>query len=463
MSIALRDYQTRLINRARAQMARGKKRVLCVMPTGAGKTVTAAAMVESAIAKGRRVGWLAHRSELVEQAATTLERFGLDVGVVSAKSRRSPAPLAPVQVCSIQTLLARQSDRPKLDMLVWDEAHHANDSAEEWTGLLASYPGVRIVGLTATPECGNGAGLGGSFDAIVVGPTVRELMALWEQDHTQGLVPCRWVGPDRMLEPGQIAQDPVVGYREYGRGERGEWRQAILFAKSVEEAHRYAAAFNAAGVRAECVTGMTGNADREASLELFRRGVVRVLTNVYVLTEGTDLPMAEVIMLARGAGSASIYLQMVGRGLRPSPGKTSCLLWDGRGVAHLHGYPDDERAYSLEGRGITLVREAACAVCRKPLGDGYPCSRCGYEPEAATSEGTGETEVVGVPMSPARRWGSAADEQQRTRTLLKWAREVVARGQKPGVLRYKWRGVFGDELSPARLQWALEEVRRGAA
>lgn len=458
--IALRDYQTRLIHAARAEMLRGKRRVLCVMPTGAGKTVTAAAMVESAVAKGRRVGWLTHRAELVEQAATTLERFGLTVGVVSAKSRRLPALLASVKVCSIQTLLARESDRPELDVLFWDEAHHANDSAKEWTGLLASYPGAPIVGLTATPECGSGAGLGGSFDALVVGPTVRELTALWEQDHTQGLVPCRWVGPDRMLEAGQIAQDPVVGYREYGRGEHGEWRQAILFAKSVEEAHKYAASFNAAGVRAECVTGVTGNADREASLNLFRRGVVRVLTNVYVLTEGTDLPMAEVIMLARGAGSASIYLQMVGRGLRPSPGKTSCLLWDGRGVAHLHGQPDDERAYSLDGRGITLVREAACAVCRQPLGDGYPCSRCGYKPESATGEGTGETEVVGVPMSPARRWGTTADEQQRTRTLLKWVREATEKGHRPTAVRHKWRGVFGDELSVARLQWAIEEVRR---
>ena len=457
MTISLRDYQERAKVAVRAEMAAGRRRVVLVLPTGAGKTRVGASVCEDAVARGNPVVWLAHRSELVEQAASTIEGHGLRVGVIAAQSKRRPDPGAPIQVASIQTLVARPDQRPPCKLMIPDECHHLSSDAEVWTALVREYPGVALLGLTATPETGRGAGLRDMFDALVTGATVRELTALWQSDSTQGLVPCRVIRPDKLLDPGQIAQGPVDAYCDHAPG-----RQAILFARNVEEARRYAGEFAARGVRAECVTGDTPDADRDAALQLFRRGVVRVLCNVYVMTEGTDLPMAEVVILARGAGSAGIYLQMTGRGLRPWPGKTECLLIDLRGVSHHPqiGLPDDERAFSLDGRGISLVKgDARCAVCKELLeGGSYPCPRCQYEP--TSGEGAGETTVVGMPLSAARRWGGAADEQQRTRTLLKWVREALARGHKPTIARHKWRGTFGDELSATRLQWAIEEVRR---
>jgi superfamily II DNA or RNA helicase len=281
----------------------------------------------------------------------------------------------------------------------------------------------------------------------VVGATVAQLT---DWGH---LVPLEGVRPESMLEPGHIAQDPVEAYLEHARGPVG-YRQGILFARSVEEAQRYAAALTGRGVRAECVTASTPAADRSAALELFRRGVIRVLTNVYVMTEGTDLPMAEVCILARGAGSAGMLLQMVGRVLRPSPGKASALLIDLRGVTHLHGYPEDERTYSLVGKGMRRV--GRCCVCKDPLDGGYPCAGCGYEP---TGPGDGlETVVAGVALEKFGRM-RAQSVDQRQETLDRWVRKAIEAGHKVTSVRYRWRAVYGEDLGFERLRAAEMRAR----
>ena len=442
-AISLRDYQEAAISMVRAEMRRGRRRVVLVLPTGAGKTRLGASVVASAVAKGTRVLWLAHRTELVDQACATLHGFGLAVGCVSASSAWPHRDGAPVQVASIQTLLAREAHRPPAGLLVWDEAHHASEAAEAWSGLLDAYQGVPLLGLTATPERGDGAGLAPLFDGLVVGATVRQLT-------TQGhLVPCEVVRPARMLEPGHIAQAPLVAYQAHGAA-----RQGLVFARSVEEARTMAADFNAAGVRAECVTATTPADDRDAALELFRRGVVRVLTNVYVLTEGTDLPSAAVCILARGAGSAGIYLQMVGRVLRPAPGKRSALLLDLRGVSHVHGMPEDERAYALSGRGISLAGSRHCQVCGAIV-EGYPCDSCGYAP---TSGDAAETVVTNEPLVKFAR-KIAEGPQQRHETLLRWVAAALEKGHQPASVRHKWRAVYGGDLSSADVMAAVREVR----
>ena len=452
-ALDLRPYQGAAIVACRREMAAvaegggGHKRVVLVLPTGAGKTRVAASVVASALAKGGRVLWLAHRAELVEQACATLEGFGIPVGVVAASSGRRPRPDAGCQVASIQTLLARGSERPPATLLIWDECHHASEAAECWAGLLDAYRGVPLLGLTATPERGDGVGLAPLFDGLVVGAAVRELT---EAGH---LVPYEILRPASMLEPGQIAQDPVAAYLAHGEG-----RQGILFARNVEEAQRYAEALGAAGVRSECVTAQTRDAHRDAALELFRRGTVRVLTNVYVLTEGTDLPAAAVCILARGAGSCGIFVQMVGRVLRPSPGKRSALILDLRGITHNPriGLPDDERVYSLEGRGITPACTRHCQVCAAVL-ESYPCAACGYCPtagEAAT------TEVMGVPLvkfARMRQMGLG----EREAWVLGRVRAALAKGHKPSSVRHVFRAVFGEELATSAVMAAVAEVQRG--
>ena len=436
--IDLRDYQRDAIASVREAMRTGGKRVVLVLPTGAGKTRTGAAVVERAVLRRRRVVWLAHRTELIEQTAKTLHEHGLPVGVVAASSAWPIDPAAPVQVCSVQTLLARPH-RPPADLLVWDECHHASESAPAWAALLAAYPDVPAIGLTATPERGDGSGLAPLFDRIVSGVTVRELTA---QGH---LVPCDAVRPARLLKPGQLAQEPLAAYIEHSPGQQG-----FLFAKSVEEAQRYADEFAAAGVRAVCIHAGTTPHDRGVAIELFRQGVIRILANVYIFTEGTDLPMAQVCILARGASTAGIYLQMVGRVLRPHRGKKSATLIDLRGVSHVHLMPEDERLYSLEGKGITSSEVAKCKVCSQALGPtGYPCV-CGYAPEAG-EEKPGESEVTADPLVKYARM-IAQGPTQRFETLVRWLRAADAKGHKRGAVRHKWKAVY-QEL-PDNETWA---------
>jgi len=444
-ALSLRPYQEEAIRGVRRVMGRGQRRVCLVLPTGGGKTRTAAAVVQSALGRGNRVLWLAHRAELVEQACATLEAFGLPVGVVAASSGRAARPDSPVQVASIQTLVARDAVRPPAELIIWDECHHASEAAECWSGLLDAYRGVPMIGLTATPERGDGAGLAPLFNGLVVGASVAQLTA---QGH---LVPYEILRPARTLGPGEVAQNPVAAYLAHGGG-----RQGILFARNVEEAERYAAALGQAGVRAECVTATTPTADREAAVELYRRGVVRVLTNVYCLTEGVDLPAAAVCILARGAGAPGIAIQMWGRVLRPSPGKTSALILDLRGITHgpRIGLPDDDRAYSLEGHGIRLATERHCQVCSAVI-ESYPCPACGYCPEAGDAA---ETVVTGDPLVKFAR-KRAEGEAERHATLLRWVREALGRGWKPGSVRFKWRAVYGEDLDMRRLMLAVQEVR----
>lgn len=446
--ISLRDYQQSAVLRVREAMRDGGKRVVLVLPTGAGKTRTGSAIVERAVMRGSKVVWLAHRTELIDQTAKTLHDFGLPVGVVAASSAWPIDLSAPVQVCSVQTLLAREH-RPPADLLVWDECHHASEAAPAWAALLAAYPNVRTLGLTATPERGDGSGLGPLFDRLVVGVTVRELT---EQGH---LVPCEVDRPNRLLKPGQLAQDPLARYLKVTPGQQG-----FLFAKSVEEAQRYAEQFTAAGVRAVCVHAGTKAEERTVALELFKQGVVKILSNVYVFTEGTDLPMAQVCILARGASTAGIYLQMVGRVLRPHRGKTSATLIDLRGVSHVHLMPEDERKFELEGKGITACGGdlAKCKVCNSALGDGYPCAKCGYAPDAGDDKSS-TSEVVDEPMEKFARM-IAQGPQQRFETLVRWIRAADVKQWKRSSVKHKWRAVYGAPPNPEAWAKACAEADR---
>lgn len=445
--ISLRDYQHDAVNLVRGAFRDGGKRVVLVVPTGGGKTRIGSAIAERAIMRGRRVLWLAHRTELIEQTAKTLHEHGLSVGVIAASSAWPIDLAAPIQVASIQTLLARDI-RPDAQLVIPDECHHISESAPQWASLFESYAGVPTVGLTATPERGDGSGLAPVFDRLVVGTTVRALTA---DGH---LVPCEVVRPGRLLKPGNLAQEPLAAYQEHTPGQQG-----FLFAKSVEEAQQYADQFSAAGIRTACIHAGTKPDDRAVALELFKQGVVRILSNVYIFTEGTDLPQASVCILARGASTAGIYLQMVGRVLRPHRSKTKATLIDLRGVSHVHLMPEDERLYSLEGKGITSSEVAKCKVCSQALGTaGYPCAGCGYAPEAGDNGANG-SEVTNDPLVKYARM-IAQGPQQRFETLVRWLRAADAKMHKRSSVAHKWRAVYGTP--PERDMWdrACTEANR---
>ena len=247
--------------------------------------------------------------------------------------------------------------------------HHY--SADDWRTVLDAYPGVKLLGLTATPERRDGKPLGDIFDQLVVAARYPDLV---EAGH---LTDCRAFIPPGELGTGALALDPLVAYERHTPGER-----AFLFAPSVAQAATYAERFTAAGHPARAITERTSKRDRAEWLEAFAAGELRVLANVYTLTEGVDIPAASVAILARRIVHVSMYLQIAGRILRPHPSKQRATLLDLTGATIEHGLPTEDRIYSLDGRPIRRCNESLrqCPQCGAVL-EGSPttCPECGYD------------------------------------------------------------------------------------
>lgn len=366
----LRPYQERAITELRAQYAAGKRSVVAVLPTGAGKTVIGSAVIRSAVARGKRVLFLVHRQELLSQSVAKLEASGVtDLRIIQAGSDLGN-PRAMVAVASIPTLTRWTERQPEAELLVVDEAHHV--IAKTWRRLADHYATAMILGLTATPERSDGRPLGDIFEALVVGATVRELTELGN------LVPCRVYAPMDVLEQKHIALSPLDAYQRYAPGTR-----AVIFCVTVEHARRIADEMNAGGVRTAVVHGeMTKDARRRA-LDDLDAGRIDAVSSIGVLTEGWDSPNVATCILARKPQHTGLFLQMVGRVLRPAPGKTHATLLDLCGSVHDHGPPDLEREYSLDGNGISKPdREAIrqCMSCGGVFKAGpSACPMCGAE------------------------------------------------------------------------------------
>jgi len=358
----LRPYQERAVTGVEREWQSGHRAVCLVAPTGAGKTRLAEEFIRRS---SEPVLFLVHRRELVEQ---TRQRFEKHFDTACIAPGYPFRPDARVQIATVQTLLAREH-RPPIGLLVLDEAHHYR--AAEWQSVIDHYGETRTVGLTATPERQTGEPLGDIFSALVVAAGYRELVA------GGYLVDARVYAPETAANG--LAQDPVKAWRAFAEGSR-----AFLFASRVEHAERLRREFISAGVRAETIEANTCTRDRMASLARFVDGDTRVLTNVNVLTEGIDVPAARTCILARTFGHVSSYLQAVGRVLRPHPEKPHAVVIDLTGATLSHGYPTEDRRYSLTGKAIERTSEAPmrqCQQCGSVFAAGSRvCPYCGFEP-----------------------------------------------------------------------------------
>ncbi len=374
MSLSLRPYQLDLIERTRQAMRQRARRICIQLPTGGGKTVLIAQMLATAAQRGKRAWFCVHRKELLEQSVETfIEAADIHTGIVAAGYPSSP--LAPVQVCSVQSLARRMDRLTRPDLLVWDECHHL--ASRTWSDTAKAFPEAIHIGLTATPQRLDGKGLGAYFDTLIEGPTTAQLIA-------QG-----WLSPYKFYAPshanlagvhrvagdynkrelaGAMEQSSVVGdalshYRQHCDGGR-----ALVFAWSIEASERIAAQFVAAGIAAQHVDGETPKAARTAAMKGFRYGDVRVLCNVDLFGEGLDVPDCDAIFLLRPTQSLGLYLQQCGRGLRPATNKSYVRIFDHANHWERHGLPDDDRRWSLtgatkNGREEMVTGVKRCASC----------------------------------------------------------------------------------------------------
>lgn len=342
----------------------GVKRVSVVFvgPTGMGKTTLAGEAAKGRVDRGGRVVCLCHRRELVVQMAKRIESFGVSVGYLGQNTN------APVNVLSIQEILSTRR-MPDCDFVIVDEAHHYVSA--EWSMPVREYikSGARIMGLTATPERGDGAGLGvsrgGVFDGIVVVAQPRDLIALNAENDTQGITPVEIIDPTGRVKA--MAQHPYVAWETYAKE-----RNVAIFAPNVKNAEAFAKEFADHGVEALVIHGELDTDIRDHILARFASGELRIVINVGVLTEGWDAPICDCIIVARKCGSFSLLRQIIGRGRRAKAGKKSCLYIDLADNITLHGHPDSDVDYDLdEGMSLAGSRnksvERKCRVCGRVL------------------------------------------------------------------------------------------------
>lgn len=416
--ISLRDYQRRAVDAADLALVQGARSVLVVAPTGAGKGTIAAWRLQAEVQRGGRVLFLVHREEIVRDVADRLRRAGCSEVATRAAGRVDGDPDAYVQVCSVQTLTAQPDIRPAATLLVTDEAHHA--VASTYRALYQAYPGVPHLGLTATPERSDRTALGDVYDELVTVASVRELTdAGW-------LVPCDVVAPARATDA--LACSIPEALRRYVGG-----RAALVFCGSKAEAETVAAENGGA-----CVVGETRG--RAAIIARFRRREIPFLSTVQVLTEGVDVPEAEVVILARGCSSVGMFLQITGRVLRPSLGKTRALLVDLRGAVHAHGMPDDDRTFSLTGRAISGQEKGEpirqCATCgrvaRVWLG---ACPRCGAAAPPMPAQRVKPARMTTVT--------STASEGERRAYFDALCAQQARNGYRPGWVGIRFKSRYG--------------------
>jgi superfamily II DNA or RNA helicase len=407
----LRDYQQDAVDRFNSEPARCP---LLVSPTGSGKTVVASAIMKQYADAYKNVLFIVHRREIIKQTSRKLRDLKIPHGIIMAGVK--PRPLERVQVAAIQTLHARaiRSERmemPPVDLLVIDEAHRA--VARTYKTVIAAYPNARVLGLTATPCRGDGRGLGGIFNSIIELPQVHDLIEKGHLVRTRVYAPA---GPDlqgvqvkmgdyvetqlaNRMNTDRLVGNIVVHWHKYG-----ERRKTVVFAVNVAHSVHIRDEFVKAGVRAEHIDGSTPKAERDETLERLARGKIEVIVNCMVLTEGWDMPEVGCCILARPTKQMGLYRQMIGRVLRPAPGKKDAIILDHSGAVFKHGFAEDHVEWTLDPEGKAKnhtqdARESSggdriveCSQCGSMREGGKPCFNCGFLPakkpvEYQTAEG----------------------------------------------------------------------------
>ena len=362
----LRDYQQEMKLRLFKEWEFHRS-IMVQMPTGTGKTHLLAAVVREFLCRsGMRVWIVAHRRELVEQIEETVARYGMD---------REDGT---VRVFSIQWLSRnwkKMQEAPGL--IVIDEAHHA--LAETYRELWKRYPEVKKLGMTATPCRLNGKGFTDLFDALVVSWSIAEFIRKgWlsafdyvsiradsrEQRMIDSLKKRGADGDYQAKEMNEVLNRQVSIRRLYESVELYACgKKGIVYAVSIAHARQIAACYSAHGVETVAIDSKTPASERRELVEGFRQGRIKVLVNVDIFSEGFDCPDVEFVQLARPTLSLAKYLQQVGRGLRKSGDKESCMLIDNVGLHRIFGLPVRERDWEamFEGRilGDTFSRKRA--------------------------------------------------------------------------------------------------------
>jgi len=450
----LRPHQSEAIHALRQSLARGKRRPMLQLPTGAGKTITAATIIRMALDKGNRVIFTVPAISLVDQTVREFYAEGIrDIGVIQADHPMTDS-LAKVQVACVQTLQRRRL--PEAGLVIVDEAHRSFDFIRAWM-RKPEWAAVPFIGLSATPWA---KGLGRDYDDLIVAATTESLIGDGYLSPFRVFAPTR---PDlsgvrtvagdyhegdlsEAMQSGTITADVVTTWLTLG-----ENRPTLCFAVDRAHAASLRKGFEAAGVSCGYVDAFTSPEEREAVRKAFEAGSIKVVCNVGVLTTGVDWDV-RCIVLARPTKSEMLYTQIIGRGLRTAEGKADCLILDHSDTTMRLGFVTDihhhrlcdgkPKAKSDAERKEPLPKECPeCHYVRAPKVK--VCPSCGFV--GSRKDGIEVEEGELEEMNPSR--------QRKENRELGWAEKVafmaslrayaIETGKKDGWTAHKYREKFG--------------------
>lgn len=332
----LRDYQAEIINKIQNSMLTGHRRIIVQSPPRTGKTVVMSEIARRATVKNRRVLFLIHRKEVLEQANATFKEQGVDFDLLTSGM--------------VQTLTRRVNKLDAPHLILVDEAHHA--LSKSYRRILDKFKNAYVLLFTATPVRLGREQLDQVADDIVLGKSIKELTA------AGFLAPFRYYQPPAGFNQSKLKLSSTGDYTNksitsalqsclygdlvshYKRLAAG--KQAVCYCHSIDAAKHAAAEFNKNGIAAAEVDGTTPRSERDELVKKFRDGAIKVMVNVNLFTEGVDLPDVDVVILARPTSSLSLYLQFAMRCLNPRRGKVAVIIDHANNVEKF-GYPDSER------------------------------------------------------------------------------------------------------------------------
>jgi superfamily II DNA or RNA helicase len=365
--IDLRPYQDDMITAIYGAAREGMRRMAAQLPTGGGKTIVFSRLIENTVQlRGGSALVLAHRDELLQQAEDKILQVAPDLfGRIGRIGGGVASEIgADVVIGSVQTLARERRMRQLLDarsawqenrgrpfdLVIVDEAHHAAaDSYQRILTALGAYEddGPIVIGVTATAQRADGRDLGDTFESLVYSRDMLSLMVEGYLCDLQGMALKLHGFDDSQLHTraGDFIESEAGRALEAAEAPKhlvNMWlknaheRKTIVFTPTVALAETTALEFLQAGVSAAMVCGETPMEQRRDMLRRFRSGALQVICNAMVLTEGFDEPSVDCIVVARPTKSKPLYVQMVGRGTRPAPGKQDCLVIDVVGVTERH-------------------------------------------------------------------------------------------------------------------------------
>jgi superfamily II DNA or RNA helicase len=333
-------------------------------------------------------------------------------------------------------------------LIILDECHHAVSGT--WRKVIDANPKARLLGLTASPERLDGKGLGiscgGVFDAMVIGPSVLELIShgylvptrVFAPAHGPDLSEVRTIAGDydakqlaEAMDRPSITGDVVRHFQKYAAN-----LSAIAFCSSVQHAFDVAEAFRSAGFTAVAAHGAMPQAARDSALGGLATGAVQIVCAADLVSEGLDIPSVGSVILLRPTKSLSLYLQQVGRGLRPAPGKSHLIVIDHANNTATHGFAETPRKWSLDGRRgrqpAPAIRQ--CSSCYAVFAPQHRCPVCGHEFVAAAKPRQVEHrdgELAELNREDFLRAAPLKEVTRRAKTLAEFQEIARIRGYKP--------------------------------